>query len=371
MKGRTVSRLVGRPILMILMAFGPAMAGCGSDQQMKDRSASAQMPADTTQTGMTGTTTGQTQTGTGQTEKDMTGTARSDAYRNPTDMYHGFRASTLINKKVENPAGENLGEIEDLVVNMNTGDVRYGVLQFGGIMGLGDRLFAIPANELRFSPTDKDKIVLNIDKSRLENAKHIATDRNSWPKDWNAWDDIATVSGSPVATPSDKTARAFRASELIGKSVENAQGQKIGKIKDMVIDLNSQKVHYTVLSFDPSFVSPDKLISFPVTAFKLDPTKDKLVLDIDKQKLVEMPGFASTNWPDINDPVYVSEMQRDLQSYPNVETPTQMFTRLDTNADGYISMDEAKARVSVKNSWARLDQDHDDRVSQAEFKKYY
>ncbi|HET9886707.1 MAG TPA: PRC-barrel domain-containing protein, partial [bacterium] len=252
MKGRTVSRLVGRPILMILMAFGPAMAGCGSDQQMKDRSASAQMPADTSQTGMTGTgqygdtgTPGTGQTGTGQTGTDMSGTARSDAYRNPADMYHGFRASNLINKKVENPAGENLGEIEDLVVNMNTGDVRYGVLQFGGIMGMGDRLFAIPANELRFSPTDKDKIVLNIDKSRLENAKHIATDRNSWPKDWNAWDDIATVSGNPVATPSDENARAYRASELIGKSVENAQGKKIGKIKDMVIDLNSQKVHYT------------------------------------------------------------------------------------------------------------------------------
>jgi sporulation protein YlmC with PRC-barrel domain len=350
MKGRTLSRLVGRPILLILMTFGPAMAGCASDEQMKDKNASASTPADAT---------------------GMTQTERTDAYRNPTDMYRGFRASELINKKVENPAGENLGEIEDLVVNLNTGDVRYAVLQFGGIMGLGDRLFAIPANELKFSPADKDKIILNIDKTRLEHAKYIETDRNRWPKDWNAWDDIATVSGSPVPTPSAGNARAYRGSELIGKSVEDALGKSIGKIKDMVVDLNNQKVHYTVLAFDPSFVSPDKLIAFPVTAFKLDPANDKLVLEVDKQKLMEMPGFAATSWPDINDPAYVSEVQRDLQSYPNMESPAQIFTRLDTNKDNYLSMDEAKVRVSVKNSWTRLDQDHDDRVSQEEFHKYY
>jgi sporulation protein YlmC with PRC-barrel domain len=272
---------------------------------------------------------------------------------------------------VKNPQGENLGEIEDLVVNLTNGEVRYAVLQFGGIMGLGDRLFAIPTADLKLSPENKDELVLNIDKTRLENAKHIPTDRNSWPKDWNAWDDIATVSGTPVTPPSGETARAYRASELVGKNVQNAQGQNIGEIKDVVIDLGSQKVHYTVLSFDPSFVAADKLISFPVTAFKLDATEDKLVLDVPKEKLKEMPGFSSTSWPDINEPGYVSDMRKDLESYPNVESPSAMFTRLDTNKDGYLSMDEASVRSSVKNSWTRLDQDHDDRVSQTEFTQYY
>jgi len=67
------------------MTFGPAMAGCASDEQMKDKSASATTPAEAT--GM-------------QTE-------RTDAYRNPTDMYRGFRASELINKKV---AGDGIAE---------------------------------------------------------------------------------------------------------------------------------------------------------------------------------------------------------------------------------------------------------------------
>lgn len=349
MKARTVSRLAGRSILMLLMTFGPAMAGCAPD---KDQSAKS--------TGSDATT-----------PSSATETARADAYRNPMEMYRAFRASHLVNKKVENPAGENLGEIEDLVINLNNGDVRYAVLQFGGVMGLGDRLFAIPVSELKFSSTDKDKIVLNIDKSRLEHAKYLETDQNRWPKDWNAWDDIATVSGSPVTTPSDENGRAYRATELMGKKVEDPAGKKIGEIKDMVIDLHNQKVHYTVLGFDPSIVSPDKLISFPVTAFKLDPTKDKLVLDMPKEKLTEMPGFAANEWPDINDPAYVSEMQRDLQAYPNVESPAEMFVRLDVNKDGYLSMEEASLRASVKNSWTRLDQDHDDRVSQAEFKQYY
>lgn len=342
MKVRKVSRIVGRPILMILMTFGSAMAGCGSDEQSAQTAGAPDVS--------------------GSASQPATDPARADAYRNPADAYRGFRASQLLNKKVENPAGENLGEIEDLVVNLNNGEVRYAVLQFGGIMGMGDRLFAIPTRELRFSPSDKDKLILDIDKSRLEKAKHIETDRNRWPKDWNAWDDIATVSGSAVTTPSKETARAYRGSELVGKKVESAAGKNIGEIKDLVIDMNSQKVHYTVLAFDPSFVSPDKMISFPVTAFKLDPANDKLVLDVDKEKLMEMPGFSATSWPDINDPAYVSEMQRDLQAYPNVESPTEMFTRLDLNKDGYLSMDEASARSSVKSSWARLDQDRDDRV---------
>ena len=354
MKGRVLGRLVGHPVLMILMAVGPATAGCASD------------------TRNAGTTTAeQTGTSTLETTQQATDAARTDAYRNPTDMYWGFRASELIDEKVENSKGENLGEIEDLVVNLNTGDVRYAVLDFGGFLGVGNRLFAIPAKELKFNATNKDKVILDIDKARLENAKYIETDRNRWPKDWNAWDDIATVSGTPVTPPSDETARAYRGSELIGKAVEDPQGKNMGKIKDLVVDLSRQKVHYTVMAFDPSFVSPDKLIAFPVTAFQLDATKDKLVLNTTKEKLMQMPGFAATSWPDINDPAYVSEVHRDMTAYPNVESPTEMFTRLDINKDGYLSMDEAAERVTIKNSWVRLDQDHDDRVSQEEFKKYY
>ena len=49
--------------------------------------------------------------------------------------YRGFRASELIGKEVKNPQGEQLGEIEDLVVHMTTGDVRYAILSLGGFLG--------------------------------------------------------------------------------------------------------------------------------------------------------------------------------------------------------------------------------------------
>ena len=52
-------------------------------------------------------------------------------------------ASDLIGMKVVSAENENLGKIEDLVVQPG-GEIAYGVLSFGGVMGLGDKLFAIP-----------------------------------------------------------------------------------------------------------------------------------------------------------------------------------------------------------------------------------
>jgi sporulation protein YlmC with PRC-barrel domain len=87
-------------------------------------------------------------------------------------------ATTLLNHRVRNNAGENLGKLEDIVVDPDTGTVRYGVLSFGGILGMGDKLFAIPWPALSMSPSH-DYLLLNVDKRRLETAPGF--DRGHWP----------------------------------------------------------------------------------------------------------------------------------------------------------------------------------------------
>jgi len=52
-------------------------------------------------------------------------------------------ASTLNGDKVVNQAGEDLGKIDDIMIDTPTGRVAYAVLSFGGFLGLGDKLFAI------------------------------------------------------------------------------------------------------------------------------------------------------------------------------------------------------------------------------------
>jgi sporulation protein YlmC with PRC-barrel domain len=95
-----------------------------------------------------------------------------------------YRASKLIGTDVENPQGENLGEIKDVVIDPETGQMAYAVLSFGGILGMGEKYFAIPWQALTpKTPTTKgaqyDQFVLNIDKERLQNAPSF--NKDNWP----------------------------------------------------------------------------------------------------------------------------------------------------------------------------------------------
>src|SRR5919201_869381 len=70
------------------------------------------------------------------------------------------RASKLIGADVENPSGQNLGDIKDIVLDPQTGQIAYAVLGFGGFLGMGEKYFAIPwtalsAKEKRPGEVDK------------------------------------------------------------------------------------------------------------------------------------------------------------------------------------------------------------------------
>ena len=87
-------------------------------------------------------------------------------------------SSSLTGNKVVNKQQEDLGKIEDLMINTTEGSVDYAVLSFGGVMGFGDKLFAIPMSRIKID-TNKHCCVLNIDKERLENAPGF--DKDNWP----------------------------------------------------------------------------------------------------------------------------------------------------------------------------------------------
>jgi len=57
-------------------------------------------------------------------------------------------ASTITGDDVRSPAGEDLGKIEEVMLDMTSGKVTYAVLSFGGVLGMGSKLFAIPWSAL-------------------------------------------------------------------------------------------------------------------------------------------------------------------------------------------------------------------------------
>jgi sporulation protein YlmC with PRC-barrel domain len=87
-------------------------------------------------------------------------------------------ASTLTGNRVVNRQGEDLGKIEDLMIDLDHGRIAYALLSFGGVLGIGDKLFAIPWQALALDPVEK-RFILGIDKSLLDRAPGF--DKNKWP----------------------------------------------------------------------------------------------------------------------------------------------------------------------------------------------
>jgi sporulation protein YlmC with PRC-barrel domain len=90
------------------------------------------------------------------------------------------KGSKFIGADVENPQGQNLGDIKDVVIDRTSGRIAYAVVSFGGFLGMGEKLFAVPWGAFSQPKADKDKFVLDIDKERLKNAPGF--DEHNWPQ---------------------------------------------------------------------------------------------------------------------------------------------------------------------------------------------
>ena len=88
------------------------------------------------------------------------------------------KASALIGMDVKNAQNEKLGTIKDIAFDIHTGRIAYAVLSTGGVLGIGDKLVAIPTSAFQTS-TDEKFLVLNADKQKLETTPGF--DKNNWP----------------------------------------------------------------------------------------------------------------------------------------------------------------------------------------------
>jgi sporulation protein YlmC with PRC-barrel domain len=85
---------------------------------------------------------------------------------------------TLAGNDVYNLESEEIGGIKDIMLDMRSGKVRYAVLSFGGFLGMGEKLFAVPWGALVLD-TEHKRFVLNVSKERLKNAPGF--DKDHWP----------------------------------------------------------------------------------------------------------------------------------------------------------------------------------------------
>lgn len=246
------------------------------------------------------------------------------------------KASVLIGHAVRDAQGEDIGEIEDLVIGVDSDQVRYAVLSFGGFLDIGDKLFAIPMQAFNFDPNENE-FVLNVTEEQLENAPGF--DANNWPdtatQDWDAefrdfqWSDPMDTEGmtepgqdvaegaedQEAAQPGQDVAEtqqdqdvteqsdafvgeaAVRASEIIDFNIEDTQGEEVGQIEDIIVELDTGNVQYVVVSLDDEIDNSEDFFGLQLSGLNFNAENDAFVFDPANQSLLQnAPSFSQDEW---------------------------------------------------------------------------
>lgn len=247
----------------------------------------------------------------------VTGTAEVTGTTAMTAAQTGpaVRVTNLLEYSVVNAQDETLAGIEDLILGLDSEQVQYAILSFGGFLDIGDKLVPIPVTRLTLG-SEEELVQLDIDEERLEQAPGF--DPDDWPDaltpGWdlefrNYWDGAVTRTATITAeattpvTTSTPAEPAIRVTELLGYSVINGELQDLGEIEDLVVDVDTMQTRYAVLSFEEGlFDFGEKLFAVPLDAFVLDPYRAAMVFDVEEAALENAPGFDSDTWPDTANP---------------------------------------------------------------------
>lgn len=117
----------------------------------------------------------------------------------PSEFANLIQVSEYNNVDLRNTAGEDLGEIEDALIDLREGHIQYVIVDVGGFLGIGERSIAVPFDQFQIDVTvegdaEEESVTLDADQERLENAPEI--DRSvdwvpnvdvDWDAEWSAF----------------------------------------------------------------------------------------------------------------------------------------------------------------------------------------
>jgi sporulation protein YlmC with PRC-barrel domain len=243
----------GSPFIVAACVVGLVFAtgALAADQSGTDQSGSS--------AGQSGSSTDQNrssdQSGTSENlSSDTTGQSGTMVKERDRMALREFRldlGANVIGSQVRNQQNEKLGKLSELAIDPDLARVAYGVLESGGLLGVGDKYFAIPFASLSFEHKDTgdtgkiDHVALNIDKNRLKDAPGF--DKNKWPdmanQEWATnvhkfynqqpyWERQRSLRGEPVspegrdqgATPGKSEGTTGEKSESTGGTSDTGAG---------------------------------------------------------------------------------------------------------------------------------------------------
>jgi sporulation protein YlmC with PRC-barrel domain len=192
-----------------------------------------------------------------------------------------LRASELVGARVRNADGDNLGEIEELVIPTGDQDDMLVIVSVGGLLDVGDKLVALPYDDLRVSP-DGDTFYFDRTEAQLQAAPAFtyetqaeAQTRPQRQLEGNTQRATSTTARPATDRPRTTVATAtkaanvtldvfdYRASDLIGAAVLDDRGERVAKVDDIVVSTEDDKLH-AVLAIGGFVGFGSKLITMPL-----------------------------------------------------------------------------------------------------------
>jgi sporulation protein YlmC with PRC-barrel domain len=108
------------------------------------------------------------------------------------------------------------------------------------------------------------------------------------------------------------------AETLLGNDVYNKKDEDLGDIKEIMLDMETGRISYAVLSFGGFLGLGEKLFAVPWGALTLDTEQKRFVLDVARESLDGAPGFNKNDWPDMADPIW----QKNIHAYYGIKPYT-------------------------------------------------
>ncbi|HZO53049.1 MAG TPA: PRC-barrel domain-containing protein, partial [Bryobacteraceae bacterium] len=228
---------------------------------------------------------------------------RANASRGTGEFAKVEDARQLMGLNIENANGDNLGKLSDIIVDLESGRVLYGVAT---LKGGGTRAVA-PANLVLIGD---DKLRFTGNREKLQNAPGV--NRES---DLTSTEYAARVYGHYSQPHSwfdtnDKFDNVHRASDVLKMKVITSQDEKLGQVQNLFVDLQKGRVLYVVLNAAQSVGGNGNLFVLPPNAFTLGKDKNTLVTGVDKAKLEGAPRVNRGNLNQWLTPARATEIYR-------------------------------------------------------------
>jgi sporulation protein YlmC with PRC-barrel domain len=226
----------------------------------------------------------------------LTGFADDQPRRPNHAGLHRYRFSQLKKMQIQNHDGQVLGRVQDLVIHSGSGHVRYSVLSFGGILGMGRSVKLARTPALSMETAKRGILALELTKGgwqALPQFRRNELPRLSTPEEKRG---PANSRGAPASAPSPTgrdRSQPRLVSDLIGKSVLDSAQHKLGKVSDVLVDLSGQRPAVVILS--AGGLPRRTALAIPVPALDGGPD-GHLVFASPHPSVNEAPWFTWTAW---------------------------------------------------------------------------